>query len=77
MDLKFWKQANLEEFMWPYLEYTAFLFGTVQVHKIPFLYIEKYCKSCQVTQMEIWQTSAVQLISAIITLIFLFFSWTK
>ena len=49
MDLKYLKQANIEEFMWPYLEYTAFLFGNVQFHKIRFLYIEKYYKSYQVT----------------------------
>ena len=42
IDLKFLKQVNLEEFTRPYLEYTAFLFGNVQVHRIHFLYVEKY-----------------------------------
>ena len=27
------------------MEYTAFLFGNVQVHRIHFLYVEKYCKT--------------------------------
>ena len=45
IDLKFLKQVNLEEFTLPYLEYTAFLFGNVQVHRIHFLYVEKYCKT--------------------------------
>ena len=45
IDLKFLKQVNLEEFTQPYLEYTAFLFGNVQVHRIHFLYVEECCKT--------------------------------